>query len=64
MPRTVIDLDALRTETTTGNGTGSGRRNGKPAAKRAASESGGTEGASAPVTPIAGRGGEDVSDWL
>jgi hypothetical protein len=63
--RTVIDLDALRTDTTaSGNATsGSGRRNGKPAAKRTGTDTG-SDGASAPVTPIVGRGGEDVSDWL
>ena len=63
VPRTVIDLDALRTDTT-GNGTGSGRRNGKPAAKRAASETAAPTGPRLPSTPITGRGGEDVSDWL
>src|SRR4051812_30105040 len=65
VPRTVIDLDALRTDTA--HSPGSGRRNGKPAAKRAATGDTGTDGAAptaAPVTPITGRGGEDVSDWL
>jgi hypothetical protein len=58
VPRTVIDLDALRTDTTP---TGSGRsgRSGKPAAKRTDTGSDGTA-----VPPIVGRGGEDVSDWL
>ena len=68
VPRTVIDLDALRTNTIpVANGSGSGRRNGKPAPKRAGSGDTGTDGATtsgAPVTPISGRGGEDVSDWL
>jgi hypothetical protein len=70
VPRTVIDLDALRADITTGSsgtGTGLGRRTGKPPAKRATGTTGsdtGTDGASAPVTPIVGRGGEDVSDWL
>jgi hypothetical protein len=61
VPRTVIDLDALRTDTTP---TGSGRsgRGGKPAAKRTDT---GTDGTSVPpVNPVMGRGGEDVSDWL
>jgi hypothetical protein len=65
VPRTVIDLDALRTDTA--HSPGSGRRNGKPAAKRAATGDTGTDGAAstaAPVSPITGRGGEDVSDWF
>ncbi len=68
VPRTVIDLDALRADTPATNGTGSGRRKGKAAAKRTGTDNGsGSDGASAlaaPVTPIVGRGGEDVSDWL
>ena len=65
VPRTVIDLDALRTDTA--HSPGSGRRNGKPAAKRGATGDAGTDGTAptaAPVTQITGRGGEDVSDWL
>jgi hypothetical protein len=61
VPRTVIDLDALRPGPVPSNGTG--RRNGKPAAKRTTADAG-ADGATAPVTPIVGRGGEDVSDWL
>jgi hypothetical protein len=64
VPRTVIDLDALRTDPVSSNGTG--RRNGKPAAKRTAADTG-ANGATAPVTPVnpvLGRGGEDFSDWL
>ena len=61
VPRTVIDLDALRTDTT--GTSGSGRRNGKPAAKRTGTDTG-SDGVTAPVAPIVGRGGEDVSDWL
>jgi hypothetical protein len=63
VPRTVINLDALRTDTPAANGSGSGRRNSKPAARRTGTDTG-PDGASAPVTPIVGRGGEDVSDWL
>jgi hypothetical protein len=62
VPRTVIDLDGLRTDIPAGNATGQGRRNGKPAAKRTTEL--GTDGAAAPVNPVLGRGGEDVSDWL
>lgn len=63
VPRTVIDLDTLRTDSVSSNGTGRSGRNGKPAAKRAASDTG-ADGTTTPVTPITGRGGEDVSDWL
>jgi hypothetical protein len=62
VPRTVIDLDALRGDTA--HSPGSGRRNGKPAVKRAGSGDTGADGASNPAPPITGRGGEDVSDWL
>jgi hypothetical protein len=57
VPRTVIDLDAVRNDTAP---TGTGRRGGKPAAKRTDT---GPDGVP-PVNPVVGRGGEDVSDWL
>jgi hypothetical protein len=63
VPRTVIDLEAFRADTTASSsstGTGRSSRGGKPAAKRTAESN--AEGTAVP--PVVGRGGEDVSDWL
>jgi hypothetical protein len=60
VPRTEIDLDALRNDSTASSRT-SGRNGGKPAA-RTREPGNGTPAAGEPR--VTGRGGEDVSDWL